>query len=66
MAAVMKANTVYKSAADRMSEKELKDKIVVGEFANKQRDELSEVLDKFSIENYGDKTLVNSAYQTEF
>jgi 2-oxoglutarate ferredoxin oxidoreductase subunit beta len=66
MAAVMKANTVYKSAAERMSEKELKDKIVVGEFANKQRDELSEVLDEFSIDNFGGKTLVNSAYNTEF
>ena len=66
MAAVMKANTVYKSAADRMSEKELKDKVVVGEFANKQRDELSEVLDKFSIDTYGKKTLINSAYETDF
>ena len=65
MAAVMKANTVYKSAADRMSEKELKDKVVVGEFANKQRDELSEVLDKFSIDTYGKKTLINSAYETD-
>jgi 2-oxoglutarate ferredoxin oxidoreductase subunit beta len=66
MAAVMKANTVYKSAADRMSEKDLKDKIVVGEFADKQRDELSEILEKFSIENSGSKTAVNSAYETEF
>ena len=66
MAAVMKANTVFKSAADRMTEKELKDKIVVGEFANKHRDELSEVLEKFSIENSGSKTVVNSAYETEF
>ena len=66
MAAVMRANTVFKSAADRMSEKELKDKIVVGEFANKHRDELSDVLEKFSVENSGDKTVVNSAYETEF
>ena len=34
MAAVMKANTVFKSAADRMKPKELEGKIVVGEFAN--------------------------------
>ena len=66
MAAVMKANTVHKAAADRMSERELKDKVVVGEFANKQRDELSEVLDKFSIDNFGKKTLINSAYETDF
>ncbi|WP_405308781.1 2-oxoacid:ferredoxin oxidoreductase subunit beta [Methanobrevibacter sp.] len=65
MAAVMKANTVFKSAADRMTEKELKDKIVVGEFANRHRDELSEVLEKFSVENSGSKTVVNSAYETE-
>ena len=66
MAAVMKANTVFKAAADRMTERELKDKIVVGEFANKQRDELADVLEKFSIQNSGEKTLVKSAYQTEF
>ena len=41
MAVTLKMNTVFKSAADRMSAKELEGKIVVGEFANTQRDELS-------------------------
>ena len=45
MAAVMKANTVFKSAADRMSARELEGKIVVGEFANIQKDEFTENLD---------------------
>ena len=61
----MKANTVFKSAAERMRAKELEGKIVVGEFANRHRDELSEVLEKFSVENSGSKTVVNSAYETE-
>ena len=61
MAAVMKANTVFKSAADRMSARELEGKIVVGEFANIQRDEFTENLEKISVEKYGKKTLINSA-----
>ena len=35
----MKANTVFKSAADRMRAKDLEGKIVVGEFANTTKDE---------------------------
>ena len=66
MAAVMKANTVFKSAADNMREKELEGKIVVGEFARKQRDEFTDTLEEISVEHFGEKTLVNSAYQTEF
>ena len=66
MAAVMKANTIYKSAADRMKEKDLEGKIVVGEFADVEKDEFGDVLEKFSIENSGKKTVVNSAYETEF
>ena len=66
MAAVMKANTVHKSAADRMRQKDLDGKIVVGEFANTPRDEFTDVLEKFSVDNFGDKTARNSAYETEF
>ena len=66
MAAVMKANTIYKSAADRMKEKDLEGKIVVGEFADVEKDEFGDMLEKFSIENSGKKTVVNSAYETEF
>ena len=62
----MKANTVFKSAADNMREKELEGKIVVGEFARKQRDEFTDTLEEISVEHFGEKTLVNSAYQTEF
>ena len=65
MAAVMKANTVYKSAADRMSAKELEGKIVVGEFANTTKDEFTENIDKISVEKSGKKTVVNSAYETD-
>ena len=65
MAAVMKANTVFKSAADRMRPKELEGKIVVGEFANTQRAEFTENIDKISVEKSGKRTLINSAYETE-
>ena len=65
MAAVMKANTVFKSAADRMSARELEGKIVVGEFANTQKDEFTENLERISVEKSGKKTLINSAYSTE-
>jgi 2-oxoglutarate ferredoxin oxidoreductase subunit beta len=65
MAAVMKANTVFKSAADRMSARELEGKIVVGEFANAQRDEFTKNLERISVEKSGKKTLINSAYSTE-
>ena len=65
MAAVMKANTVFKSAADRMRPKELEGKIVVGEFANTQRDEFTENVDRISVEKFGKRTLINSAYETE-
>ena len=66
MSAVMKANTIYKSAADRMKEKDLEGKIVVGEFADVEKDEFGDMIEKFSIENSGKKTVVNSAYETEF
>ena len=66
MAAVMKANTIYKSAADKKKEKDLEGKIVVGEFADVEKDEFGDMIEKFSIENSGKKTVVNSAYETEF
>ena len=65
MAAVMKANTVFKSAADRMTARELEGKIVVGEFANTRKDEFTENIDKISVEKSGKKTVINSAYETE-
>jgi len=61
----MKANTVFKSAAERMSAKELEGKIVVGEFANTTKDEFTENIDKISVEKSGKKTVINSAYETE-
>ena len=65
MVAVMKANTVFKSAAERMKPKELEGKIVVGEFANTQKDEFTENIDKISVEKSGKRTLINSAYEAE-
>ena len=52
-------------AADRMKPKELEGKIVVGEFANAQKDEFTENIDRISVEKFGKKTLINSAYETE-
>ena len=66
MVEYIKERTVFKSAADRMREKDLEDKIVVGEFANKQREEFTEILEKFSVDNFGSKTIRNSAYETDF
>lgn len=63
MAVTMKMNTVFKSEADRMKEKDLEGKIVVGEFANKQRPEYTSNLEKLSEEKSGGKTLINSAYE---
>ena len=65
MAAVMKANTVFKSAADRMKESDLEGKIVVGEFANKQKAEFTDNLEKISIQQSGDKTVINSAFESK-
>ena len=65
MAAVMKANTVFKSAADRMRAKDLEGKIVVGEFADYTKDEFTESIDKLSVEKSGKRTVINSAYERE-
>ena len=65
MAVTLKMNTVFKSAADRMSKKDLEGKIVVGEFANSQRNEFTENIDRISEEKFGKRTLINSAYEEE-
>ena len=65
MAVTLKMNTVFKSAADRMRKKDLEGKIVVGEFANSQRDEFTNNIDRISEEKFGKKTLINSAYEEE-
>ena len=65
MAVTLKMNTVFKSAADRMKKKDLEGKIVVGEFANSQRPEFTENIDRISEEKFGKKTLINSAYEEE-
>lgn len=62
MAVNMKVNTVFKSRADRMCEKDLEGKIVVGEFADKQRAEYTDNIQKLSESKSGGKTLINSAY----
>ena len=48
-----------------MRSKELEGKIVVGEFANTQRNEFTENIEKLSVEKSGNKTVINSAYETE-
>ena len=65
MAVTIKMNTVFKSAADRMRKKDLEGKIVVGEFANSQRAEFTENIERISEEKFGKKTLINSAYEEE-
>jgi 2-oxoglutarate ferredoxin oxidoreductase subunit beta len=65
MAVTLKTNTVFKSAADRMRPKELEGKIVVGEFAKRQKPEFTENIERISEEKFGKKTLINSAYEEE-
>ena len=65
MAVTLKANTVFKSAADRMRPKDLEGKIVVGEFAKRQKPEFTENIERISEEKFGKKTLINSAYEEE-
>lgn len=65
MAVIMKTNTIFKSQADRMREKDLEGKIVVGEFADKTRAEYTDNLQKLSEKQSGAKTLINSAYQED-
>ena len=63
MAVNMKVNTVFKSKADRMREKDLEGKIVVGEFADKQRAEYTDNIQKLSEAKSSGRTLINSAYR---
>ena len=65
MAVTLKMNTIFKSAADRMRKKDLEGKIVVGEFANSQKDEFTDNIERISEEKFGKKTLINSAYEEE-
>lgn len=65
MAVTIKINTVFKSEAERMKEKDLEGKIVVGEFANKTKAEFTDNIQKLSERLSGDKTLINSAYRAD-
>ncbi len=65
MAVTLKSNTVFKTAASRMRQKELEGKIVVGEFANTQKAEFTQNIERISEEKFGKKTLINSAYEEE-
>ncbi len=65
MAVTLKMNTVFKDAASRMRQKDLEGKIVVGEFANTQKAEFTENIERISEEKFGKKTLINSAYEEE-
>lgn len=65
MAVNMKINMVFKSQADRMREKDLEGKIVVGEFADRQRAEYTDNIQKLSEAQSGGKTLINSAYMDD-
>ncbi len=62
MAVNIKMNTVFKVEADRMKEKDLEGKIIVGEFANKQRAEYTDNIQKLSEEQSGSETIRYSAY----
>lgn len=65
MAVTIKINTVFKSEAERMKEKDLEGKIVVGEFANKTKAEFTDNIQNLSERLSGDKTLINSAYRAD-
>lgn len=65
MAVTIKINTVFKSEAERMKEKDLEGKIVVGEFANKIKAEFTDNIQNLSERLSGDKTLINSAYRAD-
>lgn len=65
MAVTIKINTVFKSEAERMKEKDLEGKIVVGEFVNKTKAEFTDNIQNLSERLSGDKTLINSAYRAD-
>ena len=62
----IKNSTIYINNTKLMSENELADKIVVGEFVDKSAPEFTDNLQKLSEENYGDKTLRRSAFLKDF
>lgn len=62
----IKNSTIYINNTKLMSEHELEDKIVVGEFVDKSAPEFTDNLQKLSKENYGDKTLRRSAFLKDF
>ncbi|WP_084486437.1 2-oxoacid:ferredoxin oxidoreductase subunit beta [Methanobrevibacter wolinii] len=62
----IKNSTIYINNTKLMSEHELADKIVVGEFVDKSAPEFTDNLQKLSKENYGDKTLRRSAFLKDF
>lgn len=66
MAVDLKINSVFKAEAERMREKDLIGKIVIGEFANKERLEFTKNIEELSEELSGSRTLINSAYDTNF
>ena len=62
----IKESTIYINNAKGLSDYELKDKIVVGEFADKESPEFTENIQEVSKELYGDKTIRRSAFLTSF
>lgn len=66
MAVNLKIKTVFKTQAREMTNKELEDKIVVGEFVNKTKAEFTDNIEKLAEAHSGKKRLINSAYNTNF
>lgn len=62
----IKESTVYINNTKLMSEQELANKIVVGEFVNKTAPEFTDNLQELSKENYGHETLRRSAFLKNF
>ncbi|MDR3223737.1 MAG: 2-oxoacid:ferredoxin oxidoreductase subunit beta [Methanobrevibacter sp.] len=62
MIKMFKENSINKRRADTLSEEELLGKIVVGEFVNKKRGELSKKIDDLSYIKSGRNTIRKSAY----
>lgn len=62
----IKNSTIYINNTKLMSEHELADKIIVGEFVDKSAPEFTDNLQELSKENYGDKTLRRSAFLKDF
>ncbi len=62
----IKNSTIYINNAKGLNEYELKDKIVVGEFANKESPEFTDNIQELSKEFYGQKTIRRSAFLTSF